>query len=307
MKRITSIILSLWACTSFAEPTVLASIRPLAMIAEAVVESEGASIGRVEVLLPPSVAHHYSLTVSDRRKLQLADWFVWVGEPLEGFLADVVKHRQTPVITASELNLSWPSALDIEHGSADSAEEHGDHKGHNDKEPLAHDHGDRDPHLWLNPMNATVIARALADDLSAKNPENAEKYQENAIKFGKKMMSLDEKIRRQLAPVKDKPFIVYHPAYGHFVEHFNLNQQGFIVHSAEQPVSAKRLIHLSQQPAVCVLGEIGQPTKTVSRLASALDAGVGTFDPLGQQGQQSVDQLIQMIADELLQCLSDKS
>nr|MDT0253921.1 zinc ABC transporter substrate-binding protein [Endozoicomonas sp.] len=65
-------------------PKVLASIKPLQLIAQAVTEG----VTNADVLLPPgSSPHSYSLKPSDARKLRNADVVFWVGPSMESFLS----------------------------------------------------------------------------------------------------------------------------------------------------------------------------------------------------------------------------
>src|SRR5690606_13314775 len=66
-----------------ADVKVLASIKPLALIAEAVVQDKT----QVDTLLPIQASpHDYALRASDMQRLHHADLVLWIGPELESFL-----------------------------------------------------------------------------------------------------------------------------------------------------------------------------------------------------------------------------
>ncbi|MBP8851807.1 MAG: zinc ABC transporter substrate-binding protein, partial [Moraxellaceae bacterium] len=69
---------------------VVASIRPLALIADAVMEGQG----RAHQLVPNGASsHEYALRPSDRALLARADLVLWVGPVHEHFLPTALRGR----------------------------------------------------------------------------------------------------------------------------------------------------------------------------------------------------------------------
>ena len=69
-------------------------------------------------------------------------------------------------------------------------DEHGhddDHKkeGHDEHGHEGHAHGEYDPHIWLDPMNAKVILSEMAEHLIENDPKNEAKYKANLKKAHK--------------------------------------------------------------------------------------------------------------------------
>src|SRR5690606_35140408 len=93
------------------EPQVLASIKPLALIAREITKD-------VNTLLPAGGSpHEFSVRVSDMRQIHSAPLVVWVGVGLEGFLQKPLASKPSPqVLTLSQLpGLHWPRALAHHH------------------------------------------------------------------------------------------------------------------------------------------------------------------------------------------------
>src|SRR5690554_3655229 len=108
-----------------ATPHVLATIKPLQMIAAAVLED----IAEPGVLLPPAASpHNYALRPSDRRQLAEADRVYWVGPELERFLQRLLEDQSTARRLDQVPGLTLRYFGD-EHGHAHS-HEHDHHHDH---------------------------------------------------------------------------------------------------------------------------------------------------------------------------------
>lgn len=249
-------------------PQVLASIRPLALLAEAVVGDRGG----VSILLADNVSpHHYSLKISERQQLVSADVVLWVGAGLEGFLEKPLAPRAKNTITAMTLEgMQWPEDM----GAEQSTDENDPHHGH--------DHGDHDPHLWLNPMNNLVIVDALVTSLEQLAPQHATYYRDNAKKIKAALQQLDQQLQTTMIPLKNESFIVAHPAYNHFVARYGLQAQSYINLTPSRHAGARHLYELRQQSAAhCVFQDEGFPSVGAVKLAKDLGVPLKSLDPLG--------------------------
>lgn len=82
--------------------------------------------------------------------------------------------------------------------------------------------GKRDPHIWLSPKRAKVMVRVIARELAEIDEKNRDIYQKNAGEYINKLNELDNEISNSLSKLKDKTFIVYHPAFGCFADDYGL-------------------------------------------------------------------------------------
>ncbi len=79
------------------------------------------------------------------------------------------------------------------------------------------------PHYWLDPLNAKVIASNIAERLSKLQPENEVYFKRNLSDFNHK---IDEKLiewKNKLAPLKGEKIAVYHRSWPYFVNRFSLD------------------------------------------------------------------------------------
>ncbi|MFT6791928.1 MAG: zinc transport system substrate-binding protein, partial [Cellvibrionaceae bacterium] len=245
----TALLLS--STGALSQTQVLVSIRPLALLVQDLVLSGDS----VEQLLPTTASpHHYALNISDRQKIAEADLVFWIGPELESFLRKALSNHPR-ISTLSRLNtLVWAPAL-----QADSRQNH-------------HDHSGRDYHLWLNPLNLMALARAITDDLIARSPERAAAYENRLARLLDRLARVDRELVEQLAAVRDKPFIVLHPAYDHFIEHYELTQVDYVVKIPGASLSAKHRYKLQKlEEIVCIFGEEGQRPKRLEQLSKQLN------------------------------------
>lgn len=267
-----------------AETRVLASIKPLALIAQ---EVAGVDIP-VDTLLPVTASpHDYPLKMSDHRRLHQAALVLWVGAELESFLDKPLRNLPPDrSISTYELpGIQWPDDI----AGADH-----------------HDHSE-DPHLWLNPQNAMVIAKALAVRLGQLQPEQAPLFAARAESFAQAMQILDNKLQVEMEPLKTQGFAVYHEGYAHFVAHYGLNQLGYITYTPERRPGAKhtyQLRKLLDAEGVCLFTEPFQKTEHLQELAKELDLRLGQLNPIGDSQVKSYKELLERMGQAFSACLA---
>ncbi|SDU03767.1 zinc ABC transporter substrate-binding protein [Stappia sp. ES.058] len=193
-----------------------------------------------------------------------------------------------------------------DHGTDEAHEDHAaDDHGH------GHAHGAEDPHVWLDPDNAKAMTRHIAATLAQADPENAERYRENAADLTARIDLMSQEIADTLAPVRDKRYVVFHDAYQYFEKRFGLSSAGAITVSPEAKPSAARIAEIQHRiedtGAVCVFSEPQFDPKLVTVAIEGTAARKGSLDPLGNtladSGTSYLD-LMRGMAKEFKDCLS---
>jgi zinc transport system substrate-binding protein len=285
---------------------VLVSIKPVHSLATAVMEGAGTPVLLVK---GAGSEHSYTLKPSEARAIAAADALIRVSKDLESFLEKPIRSlaRGARVLTLDEL--PGMKLLPIREGGAHEAPAHG----------AGHDHGhageeEHDAHLWLDPGNAAIIADQLATVLTEMRPAQAALFRENAAKLKTRLAALDTELAAKLAPVKGKPFIVFHDAYQYFEAHFGIASADSITLSPERQVGAARLkairARIEASQAVCVFAEPQFEPKLVDTLIEGTDARKGVLDPLGADLPEGKDQyfnLLGNLAKSLTGCLGGSS
>ncbi len=270
-----------------------ASIKPLAQLIEPLLIA-GDSVG---ILVRSGASpHDYALKVSDRQRLESADLVVWGGPLLERFLVkSLLDKKNTQVLELAQLSrLQWPSVDSDEGDTGLSAHHHDDHE-----------HGDRDPHFWLNPVNAKVVAEIVSERLVTLNPTKKQQYKQRLNEFVEQLDRLDKVLLQQLQPVSAVGFAVYHRGYDHFVSRYQLNQLAYITLSPEQKPGARHLYQLREKlagRAECVFVERGQQSGAARALAADLGLRTASVDPLGVDTGSYIE-LLSTMGDAFAGCL----
>ena len=288
---------------------VLTTIKPLGFIAAAITDG----VNKPRVLLPTGASpHDFSLRPSDIRSINSADLVVWVGPELEGFMAKpLANHPHALALTQVEGMPLFNYATQDSHDSHDhddhdhAAHEHGDHdEGHE-----GHNHEGVDPHIWLGPTQAKVIAKAIASELGKLDPANQARYDANLAAFDTKVDAKDKVIAGQMKAVNEKGYFVFHEAYGYWERHYGMSSKGHFTVSPERRPGAKTLVDirkaLEEKQASCIYAEPQFSPAVIESVARNTGAKVLLIDEVGEQvplGPDGYPQFMQQLADAFAQC-----
>lgn len=187
---------------------VMASIEPLAYFARRI----GGDQVEVSVMVPPGAdPHGYEPTPKQMARLASSVLFIKAGSGVE-------------------FELHWiPRMLELNRPLRICDASAGVHlipmpgPGHDDG-VVAHRPGGPDPHFWLAPANARVIAANVAEALAAADPANRSLYEANRHQLDGELMALAKELESRLSKVRRREFIVFHPAWGYFARQFGLRQ-----------------------------------------------------------------------------------
>ena len=202
----SSIALSLSSAN--ADVKVVTSIKPIHSLASYVMDG----VGKPDVIVDGyNSPHGFSLKPSHAKMLENADLVIWIGEDLETFLEKPLNTIAKKAKNIEVMDLKGIRKLDFreknifeghddhghdehkdehkehghdehkdehkEHGHDEHKDEHKEHDGHE-----GHAHGEHDPHVWLDPMNAKVIVKEITKQLVQLDSKNSAAYKANSKK-----------------------------------------------------------------------------------------------------------------------------
>src|SRR5699024_2563325 len=107
-----------------------------------------------------------------------------------------------------------------------------------------HDHGNSDPHFWLNLQKVNKQLHLIVKALSEVDPEGSEYYQKNAEKFSSDLLALDQAYLEAFKDAENRMFVVQHQAFGHLADRYNLEQVSVGGLSTELEASPKVLAEI---------------------------------------------------------------
>ena len=304
------LILSILSLASFITPVnadvkVVASIKPLHSLASYLMDGVGKPDLIVEGYGSP---HGFSMKPSHAKILQNADLIFWVGEDLEIFLEkplssiakkaekiELMEIKGLNVLKFRERNIfdkhdhddhddhgkKEDDHDDHEHDDHGKKEEHADHDDHDGHE--GHAHGEYDPHIWLDPMNAKVILNKMVEHLIENDAKNASKYKSNLKNAFKDIDKLTADVKADLS--KSTASIVFHDAYQYFEERFDINILGAFTVNTDVMPGAEQLAEIREiiehDKVACVFSEPQFNPNIINAVAKDMKIKTGVLDPLG--------------------------
>ena len=247
---------------------VAATIQPLASITREILGERGS----VASLLPPGASPHtFEPLPGDLARLQGTVVLVRVGQGLDQWSERLLAASGTPPRTVTFLDLADAHPRPWGGGASDAHDE---------------ENGELDPHIWLDPTRVRdALVPAIADALSAVDPDGAESYRERARVFAARLGELDNEIRDHLRETRTRAFIAYHDTWRYFAERYGLEQVASIeAYAGDEPTAAElsRLVTAARKNAVAAVIMEPQLGERIARnVAAEIDATLEMADPLG--------------------------
>ncbi len=153
---------------------------------------------------------------------------------------------------------------DDDHGHEDD-----DDHGHEEDEH-AHDHGELDPHMWLDPVLAVAQVERIRDAFISVDPGNADTYRANASALADELGTLDAEIAEGLSSCRHDHFVTSHAAYGYLAARYGIEQIPVAGLSPETEPSPRELAEISDQIAELGLEYVMVEPVLSGELTSAL-------------------------------------
>ena len=232
---------------------------------------EGTNTKLTNILPPNASPHTYQLTFETARALAEADLVVMNGLELELFLERSLHDVKGLVVVASE-------------GIELIKDHHYDDHDHH--------HGEYNPHVWLSPSNAIVMADNILIALMEGDAENEEIYRRNFEELRGKLKDLQEEIHAKISRLEVGHYLVFHDAYPYFERDFGIRAKAFIEEFPGKEPSARYLAGLVdmivEKGVEVIFTEPQFSPKLVETLAKDYGLRVAELDPLGSEISKTV-------------------
>ena len=302
-----------------AEIKVVASIKPIHSLVSYLMDG----IAKPDLIVDGYASPHgFAMKPSHAKMLQNADLIFWVGEDLENFLEkplssiankaekiELIEIKGLQVLKFRERNIFDEHDHDDhghddhgkkeddhddhghdDHGKKEDDHDHDDHgkkeddhddHGHDDHD--GHAHGEFDPHIWLDPINAKAMLNEMAEHLIENDPKNEAKYKSNLAKALQEIDKLTIDVMTDLSSSVSS--IVFHDAYQYFEERFNVKVLGAFTVNTDVMPGAEQLAEIREiiehDKVACVFSEPQFNPDIINAVAKDMKIKTGVLDPLG--------------------------
>jgi zinc transport system substrate-binding protein len=279
---------------------VVASIKPLHSLVAMVMGDTGTPALLVSGNQSP---HGYALKPSQVDMLHKARLVFYIDARFETFMNRALENLPEGVKAMPATSAPGLKFLAMREGGVWGTHD-GHHEGH------VHMQGGLDMHVWLSPVNAMLMTRAIATALAEAYPEHKSAYEKNADATIEMLQKLDRELRDGLAPYQNTPYIVFHDAFHYFENAYGLTAAGSISLEPDQLPGAKRIDAvrdvIKSRNVKCVFSEPQFDTRLVKTVLENTDARLGVIDEHGAEiepGQELYASLLRSIAAGFKACL----
>ena len=206
--------------------------------------------------------HTYSPKPSDLRAIEQARLLLKIGLGLEVWVSGLIKNAgntELRVITTSE---NVPLITDEGAGA----------------------HGPGNPHIWLDPENAKIMSRNIAEGLIAVDSAHKGVYLRNLESYVERIERSEKELHARVTSLRDRRIITHHPAWPYFARRFGFHIEGEIVRQVGAEATAAHLARLAHriktEKIKVIVSEPQLNQKITQALARETGARVVLLSPL---------------------------
>lgn len=232
--------------SSESEPIeIFTTLYPLEFLVERIV----GDTGEVTSILPTGAdAHTYEPSVKTIVDIAESDAFIFIGHQMEPYahsIEDTLKDEDVLLLSLGKYDQLFQDEIEHEedgHGNeTDEAHENeGDHEE-------GHQHGDQDPHFWLDPVRMIEAGEIITDRLSHKFPAYKDEYEKNFQELQSELEQLDQQFKELIQNKNRKTILVAHAAYGYWESRYGIQQLSVRGLSSSQEPSQKELEEMARE------------------------------------------------------------
>ena len=262
MKRLfalLALVFLLCGCAPAREPAqVAATTAPVYEFTERLCRGTDITVTRL-ITENVSCLHDYSLSVSQVKAAEGAELIVLSGAGLEDFMENLLQSKVTADSSQGILLLGCEH--DHDHG---------------------HHHEDADPHIWLSPENAMVMAQNICDALCVQYPRHKHQLEANLQQLLLDLQALQDYGKTQLAGLNTRQLITFHDGFAYFAEAFGLTILKAVEEESGSEASAGELKELCtlvwEHNLPAIFTEVSGSTGAADILSRETGVAVFTLD-----------------------------
>lgn len=268
---------------------VAATIFPLYDIARNIA---GDKVEVVQILPSGASPHTYEVTPGKIKELQNTKIVFAIGEGTDTWTENITKSINGAEVKTVSNTIALKKFSDL---YSHDHEQGGEERSH-------------DPHYWLSPTNAKIIAATIAEALSELDPANKTYYEEQRTDYHAILDTLLQTASHKLSQLDNTHMVYAHDAWQYFNDEFGLETVGTFQASPGKEPTPKALAELGtivEEYNVQALFSEPQLSDDVIRpFAEDTSLPVYVLDPLGgTDDRESYVGLIQYNVDTIFEAL----
>lgn len=172
----------------------------------------------------------------------------------------------------------------------------------------AHQHGDQqhysgvDPHFWVSPVAAQIMASDILGFLKENWPEDSEQFESNYLLLREEINKTGLYLDSLLNGLEKRSFMIFHPALTYLARDYNLEQVAVETEGKEPtPVGLKEFIDHGRSENIAVIFVQREfDKKNALTIASEIGAHIVEIDPLSEDWAGSVRLIGRALREELV-------
>ena len=283
---IVAVVLILSGCVSEGDEGKIGVVVTLPPQVE-MIKAIGGERVKVTVMVPAGESpHDYSPTPTQMTNVAAAQIFLAVGSGVEfetNFLDEIVSQNKDLIVVNCSEGITF---RDME----------GSHENHEAE------HGSRDPHVWLSPLNAKQMVINMCNGLVGIDPDGREFYETNRDSYISRLEDLDEQIDELFEGREGSAFLVYHPAWGYFADAYGIVELAIEEGGKKPgPAGVAAIIDRAKSLGIRVIFVSPQFSRSSAEtIADEIEGEVVAVDPLAEDYLDNLE----YVAEELAKGLS---
>jgi len=159
-----------------------------------------------------------------------------------------------------------------------------------------------DPHYWVSPKSAMIMASSVEELLRDLNPPEKQKYEANYRILISKIGKVDSLAQQLFSGLKNKSFMIYHPNLGYLAKDYGLKEISVEFEGKEPtPSRMKELIDEARADGMkTIFVQKEYDTKNAKAIADEIGAEVEIIDPLSENWMKATTDIIYALHKSLI-------
>jgi zinc transport system substrate-binding protein len=153
----------------------------------------------------------------------------------------------------------------------------------------------------MDPILVKEQAAVMRDALIKVDPHFESDYRQRYAAFAAELNELDIELREALAPVSGSSLFVFHPAFGYFLDRYDIEQVAIEVSGGDpSPAELEAIIERARNEGARVIFVQPEFSKSSARaVAEAINGSVVLITPLAPDYANNIRSIAEQVRDGL--------